>query len=65
MNCKVGGAALPEVYRTVALGLGHPLLTGSRGLADVDDHFLLVEESVSKRADALHGFTFQDGAGRY
>ena len=42
MNCKVGGVALPEVYRTVALGLGHPLLVGPRGLTDVDDHLLLL-----------------------
>ena len=38
MNGEVLGAALPEVYRAVTLGLGHPLLTGPRGLADVDDH---------------------------
>ena len=42
MSGEVLGAALPEVYRTVALGLGHPLLAGPRGLADVDDHLLLL-----------------------
>ena len=40
MNGKVVGAALAEVYCTVALGLGLPLLVSATGLADVYDQLL-------------------------
>ena len=44
MNGKVVSAALAEVYCAMALGLGHALLARTRGLADVDDHLVLLEE---------------------
>ena len=43
MNGKVAGVTLAEVYCTLPLGLGLPLLVGAPGLADVDDHVLFEE----------------------
>ena len=41
MNGKVAGVTLAEVYCTLPLGLGLPLLVSASGLADVYDHVLL------------------------